>query len=93
MINAQLMPSREAIDLRVEEQREALWRAAAIVQCVAATAANSRDPVDGTLNGNQAKDIELALMAAIEVITNATGALEPDVLLRVAETDAQGGVS
>ena len=77
------------LEQRLEEQRQTLCRAAAIVQCVVATAMNSRDPVDGTLNANQAKDIELALLTACGLIENATGALEADVLLRAAETDRE----
>ena len=52
---------------------------------------NSRNPVDGTLNGNQAKDIELALLSACALIEDATEALEPDVLLRAAEACAAAG--
>lgn len=70
------LPSRELLERLIEEQRQILFSAAAIVRQSAKTLTEIQSPTDGHVTGEDASEVRRALEGAQKLIEDATGALD-----------------
>jgi hypothetical protein len=78
---SEVLPAREILNQRLEDQRRRAWQAQGICSTVAMALDGATSPVSGMVSANAAGDAAQALQAACAIISEVTGALEPDVLL------------
>jgi hypothetical protein len=80
-VGSEVLPAREILVQRLEAQRRRPWQAQGICSTVAMAMDGVGSPLDGKMRDNAASDAVQALQAAYAIISEVTGALEPDVLL------------